>query len=402
MIREKITARLVQQLYRSVDKTFTSGGSSQGELTFDNRDLALYIHFPFCNAICRYCPFSRTADSADMERYLNSLKKEFSQLKNSGTLNNSSITSLSFGGGTPSLIPEKHLREIMALLKECFPELDMIQKTMECTPQSISSEKLALFEELGFNRLTIGIQSFQQEVLSELGRKETPEMIRERLKLVQKSWHGVWSCDLIYGFKSHDKDLFLRDIEELVNSGCDHLSLFPLINSDSKNRQSLPATQFRRMEEMYYSALKLLTNSGFSAYSVEDFSRNEKSHCDYQKDVWAYPQKDLLILGSGAFGISGNVQYRKENNRKRYMEAVENGEFPTDRYLPISPKRAEKIRPLLGLHYNSVKSNRVPLYFILKATGAVLRTGDTYTLTQRGRFITSLLWAKIMLHRMSN
>lgn len=401
MIRDALATFSVQGLYSLMNRTFTAGLEQSGELDFSNRDLALYLHFPFCDKICRYCPFSRTVNNNDMIPYLDSILSEIDILETSGKLENTALTSIFFGGGTPSLIPEEYLIKIMNRLRGLFPTFDTVQKTIECTPESITKERLLLFESLGFNRLTIGVQSLQDSVLTELGRTETRELIQTKLALVAELWNGTWSCDLIYGFNSHTKETFLADIEQLITLGTDHLSLFPLINSDSKNRQNLTVKQFRTMNRMHRAATLLLESKGFTSYSVEDYGKSDDSYCHYQQDVWEFPQRDMVILGSGGFGINGDVQYRKMKNRTRYIEEISRGNYPVDRYQPISPERSARVRPLMGLHYNTV-SGPLPLSGLFRTMGIISKNNEQYELTSYGRFVTSLLWAKVMLQRMVN
>lgn len=397
-MRDRVTTKVINSLYRKMNTTFTAGEKNSGPIDFSNRELALYIHFPFCDTICRYCPFSRTANQDDMRAYLTALTSELTTLRENEKLRNSRITSLAFGGGTPSLIPGKELRQLMEQLRQTFPGFDSIQKTMECTPESITPERLQLFEEVGINRLSIGVQSLCDPVLSELGRGRA-DSIREKLQLL-KEWRDHWSADLIYGFESHTEEELLANISELISNGASHLSLFPLVNNDEGNELTPP--QFRRLFSLFARAADLLKDQGFTAYSIEDYAKFPEAELLYQKDVWGYPQKDLLILGSGAFGISGAVQYRKSKNRKEYLREAEKGLFPLDRYLPIESSREALVRPLMGLHYNTIPLQRTPLFTLLKWVGILRQRENELTLTERGRFITSLLWAKIMVDRMNS
>lgn len=402
MLRDAFSTFVVKKLYDKMSVTFRAGEPSSGELDFSNRELALYIHFPFCDTICKYCPFSRSANHSSIDEYMNSMLAELELLHSSGKLINTTVSSLSFGGGTPSLIPADFLKKLLQRLSELLPNFDSIQKTMECTPESITEERLQLFHEVGITRLSIGVQSLQSTVLNELGRKSSPELIRGKLSMIQNSWSGSWSCDLIYGFESHTEEQFLKDIEELTSYSADHISMFPLVNSDKNNKQSLTVKQFRTMKSMHREATILLKAIGFNAYSIEDYSRSNSAELKYQKDVWSFPQKDMLILGTGAFGISNSTQYRKTNNRNEYIQQIRDGKFPVDRYLPIDPKREAVARPLMGLHYNSLpKQPQMTLFTILKVTRIVKFTKNEVKLTEDGRFITSLLWAKIMIDRMS-
>jgi oxygen-independent coproporphyrinogen-3 oxidase len=392
---------LVKFLYRQMSSTFTAGDESRRELDFSHREVALYVHFPFCDTICRYCPFSRSANTSEIDTYMDAVYRELELLAEQGKLNGTTISSMAFGGGTPSLIPENHLRKLMGLLQELFPNFSTIQKTMECTPESITTERLLLFRELGINRISVGVQSMQSSVLDELGRNSTPQLIAEKLSLVDKRWSGYWSCDLIYGFDSHSESEFLADIERLLSYHPDHLSLFPLVNSDQNNRQQLSILQFRKMSSMHREASKLLQQHNFNAYSIEDFSKSNDAELKYQKDVWQFPQKDLLILGTGAFGIANSIQYKKTAKRDKFIQESSQGLFSIDHYLPISAKREKIFRPLMGFHYNRVPlSEKIKFGIFLQLFGIVTKNSTSYTLTPKGRFITSLLWAKIMIDRM--
>lgn len=400
-MRTTITTSIVQLLYKILRKSFSAGKASTGPVDFSNRKITLYIHFPFCDTICRYCPFSRTIANDDVDVYMQSLLRELQELKSMGKLEDTEVTSMAFGGGTPSLIPDQYLRELMHLLSDTFPSFNRIQKTMECTPESITKERLQLFAEMGIDRLSIGVQSLQGAVLSELGRDSSAELIQEKLAIVKDVWKGTWSCDLIYGFVSHSRGQFLDDLKNLADSGADHLTIFPLVNCDTNNKQYLKPRQFSRLRGMYHAANELLQKLGYDGYSVEDYTRSEEAVLNYQKESWQYPQIDTLILGSGGFGICNGVQYRKSKSRKEYLSKIDAGEFPIDKYLPINPKREKLVRRLLGLHFNTIPvSSGLKIYPILWLSGIAYKHEGFICLTEYGRFVTSLLWAKIMVDRM--
>lgn len=408
-IGEKVYSFFINLLFTLTNRSFMNAqGTISGDslLQFSHKEAALYIHFPFCDSICRYCPFSKTMNKEHAETYCKTLIDELELLKNRERIENTSIDSLYFGGGTPSLMPIKSVEKILNTCTALFGTIPQI--TMECNPDSLTATQALEYKRLGITRLSIGVQSFQQGILQELGRKSRPIAIKQLISDITAGGFTNISIDLIYGFSQQSDEMFLSDIGEAITLGVEHISLFPLINT-KKGKQSISSKQFRRQLQRYSKAKKYLKSHGFTAYSIEDFARTERSKNRYQEAVWKYPQKDLIILGSAAFGMVNGANYFKDSNRNEYLEKITKHEFPLHKFYLSSTKAIHFRQLLMGLHYQSIvladspkQSKRFRLTIaVLGMLKLLKKEGTTISLTEEGAFVTSLFWAKIMLNRMN-
>lgn len=415
LISNKINPLLIRSLFRLTNHEFMHVRNKMSEpslLQFSEKEAVLYIHFPFCSSSCNYCPFHKTMDLTEVNHYCKALITEIDLLKKQKRIENTKIQALFFGGGTPSLIPLSNLEKILTTLQEHFGEIPQI--TIESNPESLTTAKALRYKRLGINRLSIGVQSFHREILDELGRKVRPIKIKQLISEIVGAGFTNLSIDLIYGFNNQDEDMLLSDIGEAIALGVEHISLFPLVNYNQKNRQQLTTKQYRHQRTLYSRARYYLKSNGFHAYSVEDFSRSERAKNLYQKAVWAFPQENLILLGSSAFGMVGDCNYQKVKDQKSYKKHLAQGDLPLQELYLTPPKALALRRILMGLHYNSVDlqlfakhhgalPKRVKgLLFILERLRLIRREGNQIHTTEQGAFVTSLFWAKTMLSRMSN
>lgn len=378
---------------------------------FSRKSTTLYIHFPFCSSICNYCPFSKSMNMKDAHRYCEALLREFDILHNSESICDTSVDSLFFGGGTPSLIPLEYLDKILVKAGKLFGTIPQI--TMECNPESLTLSKALEYKRLGITRLSIGVQSFQHEILSELGRASRPVAMKKCISEIISAGFSNISVDLIYGFEKQDQQMLLDDINEAIRLGVEHISIFPLINYNNKNRQELTGKQYKHQFSLYQKARRHLEERGFESYSIEDFSRTERAKNRYQEGVWQVPQKDCIILGSSGFGMTDNSNYTKMYKREEYCKSIESSRFPMQELYTTPLKSLALRRFLMGLHYNSVHLQEFTKHYgpitkrvrvtisILKLLSLIDEKEGCITTTEEGAFVTSLLWAKIMLSRMS-
>lgn len=351
-------------------------------------------------------------DLTEANHYCNAIIEEIKLLKAQKRIEKTAIKALFFGGGTPSLIPMPTLEKMLLTLQEHFGTIPQI--TMECNPESLTVANALEYKRLGINRLSIGVQSFHTEILRELGRKVRPIEVKQLISDIVGAGFSNISVDFIYGFSTQDESMLLSDIGEAITLGVEHISLFPLINFNRKKKQELTANHYSHQYNLYKKARYYLQSHGFHAYSVEDFSKSERAKNRYQEAVWAYPQQDLILLGSSAFGMAGDCNYQKTISQKSYREKITKGNLPLKELYVTPEKQLTLRRVLMGLHYNSVDLAQVAreygtipkrvksLLFALERLRLIRREGSTIETTEEGAFVTSLFWAKTMLSRMSN
>ncbi len=379
-------------------------------------EMTIYVHFPFCDTVCRYCPFSKTINKKKMEQYCEALLREIDLLVDQQDLNGRTVSSIYFGGGTPSLIPAAHLERILEKLQNLFHLPDGTQITLESNPSSIRAADLGSLMKMGVNRLSIGVQSFDGEVLEEMGRRQDPEGTRRLLSGFKEHGFSRFNVDLMYGFQCQSSEMFLQDISAAADFGADHLSIFPLTWPRSDKHSKAERLELeKRQQRMYEQACALATELGFSQYSIEDFSRSADGRNHYQLDCWQVPAKGMLILGTSAFGGIAESFYFKEPDIRSYLEAVARDELPIARITRTEGKEFLARKLMLGLHFLTVDQavfeeaygpgamgSASKMTLLLRGLGLLSKDKQRLALTEEGRFFYTKLWTSLMQYQYSN
>jgi len=371
----------------------------------------VYVHFPFCSSACKYCAFSRTLKTDQVQRYCESLVREIDLFGQTRLRPGARLTSVYFGGGTPSLIPPKQLARICSRILETFPHDAQPQMTLECNPDSLDPGHVQDYLRMGINRLSIGVQSFQAKTLSEMGRTLHPDRIRQVLGALPDRGLNNFSVDLMYGFESQDQETFLIDVREAIDISVEHITLYPLVGAGQSSHNA--RSRERKQQGMYVAAQEVLGKAGYGQYSTEDFARRASSRDSYEMDSWKVPSRGVVVFGTAGFGTLNHRFYTKERDIAAYCGAIEGGRFAAASCRLIEKKKEARIRMLLGLRYLNVNrdafgsaygqepwSGKDEMLNLLKGIGLIEQDETNVRLSEDAYFRYSLLWAKIMLSRL--
>jgi oxygen-independent coproporphyrinogen-3 oxidase len=408
-------SRVLSSLYGRAAQQFSFPlGNDQGEQEnlVAGGDCCVYVHFPFCSSACTYCPFSRTMKTDRARSYCDCLIREIDLFGRTQMKPGASLTSVYFGGGTPSLIPPDLLRHICSRILETFPHNPNLQMTLECNPESLDPDLVAEYLRMGINRLSVGVQSFHAETLAEMGRAPHPDRICQILRALPSRGLSNFSTDLMYGFDSQNLETFLADLRQAIDLEAEHITLYPLVTA---HRSALGAgRRERNQQRMYAAAREALAAAGYGQYSTEDFARSETGRDRYEMDSWRVPSKGVVVFGTAGFGTLNHRFYSKGRDIVAYMASVNQGHFTTASCRLIGGKKEARIRMLLGLRYLNVNRNAFSTAYgidpwskddemmgFLKRMGVVEADETNVRLNTDEYFRYSLLWAKIMLDRLN-
>jgi oxygen-independent coproporphyrinogen-3 oxidase len=231
------------------------------------KETAFYIHIPFCDNICHYCDFAKTANWNEgvVKNYFIALESHVKFWANYLEKNNTVISTLFLGGGTPGLF-SKEYEKIFNLLK---PHLkNDVEVTLEANPQNITSENLKVWKEIGVNRLSIGVQSFQEDRLKFLVRDHSPENAVDAINLASDYFDNI-NIDLIYGIPDQSLDSFRKDLDIALGLGISHLSLYNLTFEQGTpigrafHRGKIREDDIEVESEYYQLACQILRKAGF-------------------------------------------------------------------------------------------------------------------------------------------
>lgn len=290
----------------------------------------IYIHIPFCNSKCYYCDFYSITDLYYIAKYVSSLEKEIELYSNSYNLLNYQINSIYFGGGTPSIMKISDLERIVNCLRKHFLLNVGIEISIEVNPNSLKKEYLKDLRELGINRISIGIQSYNDEELKFLRRTHTSYESIKALDSILMVFDNV-NIDLIFGIPNQTVESWTETLKKALESGVHHISIYNLIyeQDTALNNDYVQGNLAKKSEdeeeEMYMIAEKLLLEAGFEHYEISNFAKEGKK-CIHNISYWT--GDDYFGFGPSASGFINNIRYSNEKNLEKYVEQIQTNHFP--------------------------------------------------------------------------
>lgn len=384
---------------------------------------SVYIHLPFCKSICPYCDFASYANkSAEMKAtYLAALKTEIRAVGellgnifcNGGAESASEFTidTVFFGGGTPSIHSAKEIEEILNVLKEYVVFSDDVEINLEANPGTVDLEKLQAFKDIGINRLSIGAQTFNQDILSKLARGHTVEETFEIIDLIKKVNFKSWSFDLIYGLPHQSLDDWKSTLELALEKGSPHLSAYALsiepitpFGSIYGSPEHPDLAGEEALAEMYEVCNQMLKEKGLNRYEVSNWAKDghESRHnlCYWKAD-------EYLAFGLSAHGYLRGYRFAHTRNIEEYIrlftqpvdiiqKALMTGTIYED-YKFIGKKEALEEEIMLGLRLSTGLEKRNEILNLLNrekintliSKGFILEYPDRFTLSEKGYFLSN-------------
>lgn len=308
------------------------------------KNLGLYIHIPFCDKICNYCDFTafQGANSKVLE-YVKALKKEIHLKGQKDFL----IDSIFIGGGTPSFILGEYIFEILEEVRKNFTVLENIEITIETNPKTFDEKKLLIYKKSKINRLSIGVQSFNDKILRELGRNHSSKEALESIELVKKFDFDI-NLDLIFGYQSQTVEDILYDLEMVKKINPEHISYYALIIEEKTKFKSLQnAEKLKFLDEdverkMYHLIVENLEKTGLKQYEVSNFSKYGKQSV-HNKKYWNC--KEYLGVGISSHSYLNDERFSNTVNLTKYISELQSGNIPIDfsEKLDIFTKKFEYI-----------------------------------------------------------
>ena len=288
---------------------------------------SIYIHIPFCIKKCNYCDFTSYSciSEENIENYFKYLIKEMGMNPPKDEIN-----SIFIGGGTPSFVDSKYIEDIFKVLKE-YPWSEDIEITLEANPNSITKEKLKVYKDLGINRISMGVQSFNEEILKKIGRVHKNSDTFSATKNIREAGFKNLNLDLMLALpdqKMEDVEDSLREIEKLNPEHISYYSLIiepktPMEKFYEEGRYIFPNEELDR--KMYHRVVEGLENLGYHQYEISNFAKigYESVH-----NLRYWKIKEYLGYGLSASSSVGEYRYTNTDNFKDYFEMINRGELP--------------------------------------------------------------------------
>jgi oxygen-independent coproporphyrinogen-3 oxidase len=286
--------------------------------------IGLYVHVPFCTAKCGYCDFNSYANSEHLiPAYASALLADASLWV--GSVHGRRIETIFFGGGTPTLNPGAENQRILDGLRGMFDVAPDAEVSIEANPGSVDPGQLSFLRQAGFNRLSIGVQSFDDAELRQLDRIHTADEARRAIACAREAGFDNVNVDLIYGLPGQQLQSWQRTLDEAISMAPAHISAYALTVEDGTPlardvaRGRVAAPDGDAQAEMYEWTQDRLANAGYEHYEISNWARHGRA-CRHNLTYWR--NREYLGLGAGAHAFLDGVRFASVSLPRRYIDLV--------------------------------------------------------------------------------
>ena len=285
------------------------------------KEIALYIHIPFCKQKCFYCDFlSFGSEESKIDKYVDALCKEILMYKNYR------FKSIFIGGGTPTYLSYKHLNKLKDSMNQINKSKD-VEFTVEGNPGTFTEEKLQVLKDMGVNRLSIGLQAWQNELLKRIGRIHEIKDFVDSYNMARKLGFENINVDLMFGLPGQTMEMWKETLEEITKLNPEHISAYGLIIEEGtkffkmyeEDELDLPDEDLER--DMYRYCLELLNKKAYKQYEISNFSKENKE-CKHNLTYWELGE--YVGCGLGAHGYVEKQRIENVSSMMRYIELLKN------------------------------------------------------------------------------
>lgn len=363
----------------------------------------LYVHVPFCAHRCGYCDFVTTSHSPELhERYVRALISEHALRKGDGSPEYSTIY---IGGGTPTLLNHESLKWLLERLSGFAA--DGCEISIECNPETVTPELAAILMDGGVNRVSLGAQSFQTEMLAVLERRATPEIVLQSVETLRAGGINNLSLDVIWGIPGQTESMLRADLAQLIAISPNHISAYELEFKPGTRLthawKSVEEAVGDASDEFYEIVIDELASAGYEWYETANFAR-DGAYSRHNSAYWE--QRDYCGMGIGAVGTEAGLRTTNLPNIARYLKAIEADELPPLRTEEISGATRLEERVMLALRLarpldltdpeiraaiDFEAISRLESYGLLEATDTELY------LLRKGRLLLNTVLAELLL-----
>ncbi len=367
-----------------------------------------YVHIPFCTQICYYCDFSKVfIKNQPVDSYLEHLLEEFA------SYDIQKLRTLYIGGGTPTALSASQLEVLLDGLTRNLDLSVLEELTIEANPGDLDADKIAVLKNSAVNRVSLGVQTFDDKMLKKIGRSHLEKDIYENIDRLKLAGFDNISIDLIYALPGQTMDQVKDNVAKAIALDIPHMSLYSLILENHTvfmnrmRRGKLPLPKEELEAEMFEYIISELEKAGFEHYEISNFSKPE---FESRHNLMYWDNAEYYGIGAGASGYVNGVRYKNHGPIRHYLKAVEDGNARiTEEHLTLQEKMEEEM--FLGLRKKSgVSMARFEEKFersfqelygdIVKdliQQGLMQVEGDRVRMTKRGLFLGDTVAERFIL-----
>lgn len=379
-------------------------------------ELGIYIHIPFCKQKCYYCDFVSYAKQEDkIEQYIDALKKEIEEEAKNDKDRENVVTTIYIGGGTPSLIEAKYIEELISTVRENYFVKDEAEITIEVNPGTVNKEKFECYRKVGINRISIGLQSTNNELLKEIGRIHNYGEFWECYKKAREVGFENINVDLMLGLPNQT----IKDVEESLNKVIclkpEHISFYSLIVEENTVLEkmieekvlSLPEEEIER--KMYWKAKEILEQNGYIHYEISNFAK-KGYFSKHNYNCWE--QKEYIGFGVAAHSYIQSKRYYNTSSICEYIKNIKDKNIQKNITVCEIQTKEDKekeymllgLRKIEGINIQDFKNKFVdnPIYLFRKELGKLVNEElieidfNQIKLTNKGLDFANLVWEEFV------
>ena len=389
----------------------------------ETKNMGLYIHIPFCKRKCKYCDFISYSNKEHLiDRYIKCLKYEIRDIGISnlhdykkGLDDLINLKTIYIGGGTPSVIDSKYIKEILSEIKQNFKISSDVETTIEVNPGTVNETKLQDYKDAGINRLSIGLQSTNDNTLERIGRIHTYEEFLNTYNLARKIGFSNLNVDLMLALPEQNMEELTDGLEKVIELKPEHISIYSLILEEG-------TTLYKEIEEgkyvltdddmerkMYWKTKKMLENTGYIHYEISNFA---KKGFESKHNLSCWNGEEYIGVGAAAHSYTNNVRYSNIGNIEEYINNFENGKA-IDNFVFHEKQTNENkmkdymilgLRKIEGINIDIFKNKffQNPLYLFRKELKQLINEkllivdGNYIKLTDKGLDLANLVWEEFV------
>lgn len=376
-------------------------------------DKGIYIHIPFCKQKCFYCDFVSFCDKDEyIERYWQAIKKEI-EFKNK--LTDSKISTIYFGGGTPSYIDANIIVDILKTIKENYTLTDDCEITIEVNPGTITKEKLEIYFNSGINRISIGLQTANDELLKKIGRIHSYDEFIETYQLARQVGFENINVDLMFGLPGQTVQDLKLSLENTIKLSPEHISVYSLILEEGtklydlvkENKVDLPYEDTER--NMYWYIKNTLELNGYSHYEISNFS---KIGYESKHNINCWKQMEYIGFGTAAHSYLDSKRFSNIESVKIYIENIESGRMEKNSIIHEEQDQEEikkefmllGLRKIQGVNIQDFKNKfgDSPIFMYMNELSKLVDEGliiieeDNIRLTSKGLDLANIVWEEFV------
>ncbi|NOQ75807.1 MAG: radical SAM family heme chaperone HemW [Crocinitomix sp.] len=360
----------------------------------------IYVHIPFCKVKCHYCDFHFSVQLKNREALIHAICDELIIRKD--YIGDESVRTIYFGGGTPSVVEVELLHEIIQAIEQNYTIAPDCEVTLECNPDDLDEEKLIGLREFGVNRLSIGIQSFNNKVLQFMNRAHNSTQALDSVKLAKACGFENITIDLIYGVPGTSMETWKNQLDQMIELGVPHLSAYCLTIEENtvfgkwqKTGKLKPYEDQESLKQFQY-LMDYMKSHGYEQYEISNFAK--PNFISKHNSAYWLGEK-YLGIGPSAHSFNGAKRSWNVANNPRYIQLINKHEsFNETEVLSKKDQFNEyiltRLRTKWGINLNDMKAispemltDSMPILKEYLEEGCVEENGDVFTLTNEGKYI---------------